>query len=499
MSSSNKYVLQMVNISKGFAGVQALDHVNLNVRSGTVHALVGENGAGKSTLMKVLLGMYRPDNGKILFKGEELELNNTQNALVKGISMIHQELSPVLELRICDNIYLNREPTKKIGFVNDAKMIDDTKALFKTLHFDKLNPTTKMNDLSIADMQMVEIAKAVSYRADLIIMDEPTSAISEAEVEVLFNIIKDLRTKNIAVIYITHKMDEIFKITDEITVLRDGKFIGTDLTTNFDREKLFTMMVNRDLGNYFRKTQHPIGEVVFEVENMNLTNKLHNISFTLRRGEILGLAGLVGAGRTEIAETIFGMREKSSGTIRINGKETKINSIKDAIRHKIALVTEDRKTFGLFLDLSVKFNTSICDLDQLCTKMSFVRNDKEETVVKQAVASLKVKMSNLNQLVGNLSGGNQQKVVLAKWLCTTPDILIFDEPTRGIDVGAKAEIYQIMDELARQGKSIIMISSEMPEIIGMSDRVLVIREGRIAVELEGEKTTQQTIIQYAAG
>jgi inositol transport system ATP-binding protein len=356
-----------------------------------------------------------------------------------------------------------------------------------------------MRKLSIAEIQMVEIAKAVSYNADLIIMDEPTSALSETEVEALFEIIEHLRINKIAVIYISHKMDEIFKITDEITVLRDGKHIGTDFTEKFNRDRLFTMMVARELGNYFRKSEHEIGEEVLQVENLCLSHKLHNVSFSLHRGEILGLAGLVGAGRTEIAESIFGMHRKATGKIRFFGKEIKISGVKDAIENGVALATEDRKSFGLFLGLSVRQNTSVCSLDRICGKLSFVHKKKEDELVDQAIKDLRIKTSGKAQLVCNLSGGNQQKIVLAKWLATKPAILILDEPTRGIDVGSKAEIYQIMNELTKQGTSIIMISSEMPEIIGMSDRVIVVQEGRIVGDLSRSDITQERIIQLAAG
>lgn len=495
--AQNEYLLEMCGISKAFSGVQALEDVSLRVRPGTVHALLGENGAGKSTLMKLLLGIYHPDRGTILFRGEELKNHTPQQALEKGISMIHQELSPVLDMRVCDNIYLGREPGRG-GLVDDKRLLQDTRKLLQELGMKDLDPAAKMRELSVAQTQMVEIAKAVSYQADLIIMDEPTSAISETEVELLFRIIRDLRSRGIAIIYISHKMSEIFQITDEITVFRDGRHVASGRTCDMTQDQLVSMMVARDLSHYYIKTPHQIGEPVLEVEGLCLPGRLYDVSFTLRKGEILGFAGLVGAGRTEIVETLFGLRKRSAGTIRMNGQPVQMNTIQDAIHHGIALATEDRKQYGLFLDLSVRQNVCICWLDHLCSKLGFVRKSKEIPMVDRMIRDLKIKTSSQNQLVGNLSGGNQQKIVLAKWLCTSPDILILDEPTRGIDVGAKSEIYGIMDELTKAGKSIIMISSEMPEIIGMSDRVLVVSGGRITGELTGADIHQENIIRYAS-
>jgi len=497
--ASEAYLLEMEDISKAFAGVQALDHATLRVKPGTVHALVGENGAGKSTLMKILLGIYTPDSGKIIFKGEELHQITPEMALNKGISMIHQELSPVLDMRVCDNIYMNREPSGRFGLVNDRQLIRNTRELFESLHFTKLDPAAYMRSLSMAEMQMVEIAKAVSYNSDLIIMDEPTSSLTEAEVEMLFQIIDHLRDRGISIIYISHKMDEIFRMCDEITVFRDGRLVGSDLTGNLDLNQLFSMMVNRDMGDYFHKSRHDIGDPVLTVSHLTLPGKVRDVSFTLRRGEILGFAGLVGAGRTEIVESIFGLHPKARGTIAFGDKQFNTFSVSQAIDNGMALATEDRKTFGLFLGLSVRQNISICSLDVLSNRMSFIRRDAERQQVEEAIQNLKIKTPGAEQLVYALSGGNQQKIVLAKWLATEPDILILDEPTRGIDVGSKAEIYQIMDDLSRAGKSIIMISSEMPEIIGMSDRVLVVQNGRIAGELTGEEIRQDNIIRMAAG
>lgn len=493
-----EYLLEMKHIQKSFPGVQALKGANLSVKKGSVHALMGENGAGKSTLMKVLIGIYQPDEGEIIFKGKQQKIHSTEIALKLGISMIHQELTPILDMKVCENIFLGREPVKKIiHLVDDKKLIADTTALFDELGIQGISPVSKMRDLSIAQIQMVEIAKAFSYESDLIIMDEPTSAISEAEVQTLFTMIRSLKQRGISIIYISHKVDEIFAVSDEITVFRDGEYVGTELTENMTRDKLFSMMVNRDLTNYFVKSEHEIGEIIFETRHLTVDGLIEDINLTLHKGEILGLAGLMGAGRTEIVETIFGLHKISSGEIYKDGRKIDIKNTTDAINHKISLATEDRKLFGLFLDLSVKQNTTICRLGKLCNKLTFVKNKKEEQITEQMVQKLNIKTPSINQLVHNLSGGNQQKVVLAKWLLTEPDILILYEPTRGIDVGAKSEIYAIMDELTRQGKSIIMISSEMPEVLGMSDRILVIQGGRITAEFSRGEATQEKIIQYA--
>ncbi|MDR2184647.1 MAG: sugar ABC transporter ATP-binding protein [Treponema sp.] len=490
----------MEGISKSFPGVCALDNAQFHLKPGTVHALVGENGAGKSTLMKILIGVYRPDKGKITLKGKDITINNANVALGMGITMIHQELMPVLDMKVYENIYLGREPTGKIfHLVDDRTMIRNCKQLFGELDIEDIPPTAKMRDLPIAWMQMVEIAKAYSYNSDLIIMDEPTSTISEKEVEKLFRMIRKLRSRNIGIIYISHRIDEIFEICDEITVFRDGKFIDTDLVKNMNRNRLYSLMVARDLSRYFAKTEHKLGDVIFEVKNLCLENKFHDVSFSLRRGEILGLCGLIGAGRTEIVETIFGIRKATSGKILYKGKELQIKSVRDAMANGIALATEDRKYYGLFLELDIKQNITICYLDHI-SKHPFLKPKKEIELSSTISKTLNVKTPSMTQLVRNLSGGNQQKVVLAKWLLSDPDILILDEPTRGIDVGAKSEIYSIMDNLTKQGKSIVMISSEMPEVIGMSDRILVVRKGQISAELDnqGQSVTQEDIIRYAA-
>jgi inositol transport system ATP-binding protein len=491
--------LKMLNISKGFPGVQALDNVDLTVKKGSVHALIGENGAGKSTLMKILLGIYHPDEGSIVFNGENVKINHPRYALNLGISMIHQELNPVLDMRVCDNIFLGREPQKKYTrMVDDKKLIEETRILLSELRIENLSPISYMKDLSISQMQMIEIAKAVSHKSELIIMDEPTSAITDTEIQLLFRIIEDLKQRNISVIYISHKLDEIFNITDEITVLRDGKMIGCDKTYNMSRDRLHTMMIDRELNNFYSKSVHNIGEELLEVKDLSLNGKFQDISFTLRRGEILGIYGLMGSGRTEIVETIFGLRKKDKGSVYINGRELKPNSVYDAIKNGLSLATEDRRGSGLFLDLSVKHNISIVNLSSVCSKFDFINSRQENRVALEMVDQLDIRTPSTNQSVKFLSGGNQQKVVLAKWLYSDPDILVLDEPTRGIDVGAKHEIYQIMDQLTQRGKSIILISSEMPEIVGMAHRVLVVRGGHLVAEFSSGDITPKNIIKYAA-
>ncbi|WP_425283838.1 sugar ABC transporter ATP-binding protein [Lihuaxuella thermophila] len=486
----------MENISKEFPGVKALDKIRLKVKKGTVHALMGENGAGKSTLMKIIFGMYTPDSGTMKFKGKELKLSGPKDALDQGISMIHQELSPVPYMTVAENIFLGREPVYgKTGWVNTKKMIEDTRKLLQSLQI-HVDPTAKMNDLSIANMQMVEIAKAVSYHADLIIMDEPTSAITEKEVEHLFEIIRSLKKKRVSIIYISHKMDEIFKICDEITVLRDGQYIGTQAAGELNQDLLIQMMVGREIKQVFHKEKAEIKEVALSVKNLSRAGKFSNVSFEVRKGEILGIAGLMGSGRTELIESIFGIHPPTSGEIYLHGNRVKIHSPADAIRHKMALLTEDRKLTGAFLPLSVRDNMTISSLDRFI-KYGLVHSKSVKKACDEQIERLNIKTPNLNQLILNLSGGNQQKVLLARWLLNDPDVLILDEPTRGVDVGAKSEIHKLMSKLAREGKAIIMISSELPEILGMSDRIIVMHEGNKKGELTREEASQEKILELA--
>ncbi|MBV8899640.1 MAG: sugar ABC transporter ATP-binding protein [Verrucomicrobia bacterium] len=492
----NDYLLVMEGISKQFPGVRALNNVELRVRRGTVHALMGENGAGKSTLMKCLIGIYTPDSGTITFKGEKLNITSTHYALSKGISMIHQELSPIPEMTVAENIYLGREPMTPYGLVDMRKMNRMATELLDRLHI-KIRPTAKMRDLSIANMQLSEIAKAVSYNSDLIIMDEPTSAITEAEVAVLFDIIKSLTAQGCAVIYITHKMDEVFKITDEVTVFRDGQYVATEATANLTRDMLIEQMVGRTLTQMFHKEKAEMGSVFLDVENLS-GKGFRNVSFQVKRGEILGLAGLMGAGRTELMDGVFGVTASYGGAVRINGKPVKVKSPADAIRNGMALLTEDRKLTGLYLNATVRENMFIANINRYLVG-PFLRFSKIEKDCEKMRGLMRVKTPSLMQIIKNLSGGNQQKVLIARWLLTEPDLLILDEPTRGIDVGAKSEIYRLMTEFVLSGKAIIMISSELPEVLGMSDRILVMHEGDKVGELSRAEATQEKILQMATG
>jgi inositol transport system ATP-binding protein len=492
-------LLEMNDISKSFPGVKALKNVSLRVQEGTVHALMGENGAGKSTLMKILAGMYQQDSGEILYNGKELKLKDPKDALTNGIAMIHQELSPVLEMTIGENIYLGREPIERhTRFVNYKKMYQDAEKLLHSLEL-TLDPRTKMSGLSVAEMQMVEILKAVSYESKIIIMDEPTSAITDREVEKLFGIIKYLKKQNKAIIYISHKMDEIFQISDEITVFRDGSHIATKAAAELTKDSLITMMVGRKLTEMFPKEgDFSSAESVLSVRNVSAKGKFRNVSFELKKGEILGISGLMGSGRTEMMEALFGLTPLEQGEIHINGAKVNISSPTDAIDHGLAFVTEDRKSLGLFLSMSLLKNISIGSLKGL-TNGGFLKEKKERSVVREFIDSLRIKAYSPDQVVETLSGGNQQKVVLAKWLLTKPKILILDEPTRGIDVGAKTEIYKLMSQLANESMAIIMISSEMPEVLGMSDRIVVFHEGIVAGELKRGEATQEKILELATG
>jgi inositol transport system ATP-binding protein len=457
---------------------------------------MGENGAGKSTLMKCLIGIYAPDSGTITFKGEKLNITNTHYALSKGISMIHQELSPIPQMTVAENIYLGREPTTWGGLVDMRKMNRMTSELLDRLHI-KIKPTSKMHELSIANIQLAEIAKAVSYNSDLIIMDEPTSAITEAEVEGLFNIIRSLKAQGCAVIYISHKMDEIFKITDEVTVFRDGQYMGTDATADLTDAILIEKMVGRTLTDMFHKETTDMGSVFLDVQDLS-GKGFRNVSFQVKRGEILGVAGLMGAGRTELIEAVFGVTRSHGGSIRVDGKAVKINSPADAIRSGMALLTEDRKLTGLYLNASVRENMFIANINKYMLG-PFIDFGKIVKDCERMRGLMRIKTPSLLEIIRNLSGGNQQKVLISRWLLTEPDLLILDEPTRGIDVGAKSEIYRLMTEFVRSGKAIIMISSELPEVLGMSDRILVMHEGDKIGELSRAEATQEKILQMATG
>lgn len=491
-------VLEMRGIVKTFPGVRALDGVNLKVRPGKVHVICGENGAGKSTLMKIINGTYVADEGELIYKGEKIGPHTVQDTLKMGISMIYQELNPILEMTIAENIWLGREP-KKGGFVDFKKMYSDTQELLDKLDM-PYKASQKMYQLSIAGHQLIEIAKAISCNASVIIMDEPSSAIGDEEIGVLFNQIFSLRDKGVAILYITHKMDEIFKIAHEITIIRDGKWIESGPASDYDADKLVARMVGREITNIFPKdTTVPIGDVIFEVKNLTQKKedggRFRNISFQLRAGEILGFAGLVGAGRSEVMRAIFGLDPISSGSIYLNGKELHIKNTQDAIKNGIAMVNEDRRTYGLVLGRSIHHNISLVNLKKY-TK-GLIDDKKISKDVEKMKELLQIKIANEDVDAGTLSGGNQQKVVIAKWLIGDVKVMILDEPTRGIDVGAKAEIHKLMTKFARQGIGIIMISSELPEILGTSDRVVVMQEGIIQGILDRSEATQESIMKLA--
>ncbi|WP_339120857.1 galactose/methyl galactoside ABC transporter ATP-binding protein MglA [Fusobacterium nucleatum] len=493
-----KYVLEMENISKEFPGVKALDDVQLKLKPGTVHALMGENGAGKSTLMKCLFGIYEKNSGKILLDGVEVNFKSTKEALENGVSMVHQELNQVLQRNVLDNIWLGRYPMKGF-FVDEKKMYNDTINIFKDLDI-KVDPRKKVADLPIAERQMIEIAKAVSYKSKVIVMDEPTSSLTEKEVDHLFRIIKKLKESGVGIIYISHKMEEIKMISDEITILRDGKWISTNDVSKISTEQIISMMVGRDLTERFPKKDNKAKEMILEVKNLTALNQpsIQDVSFELYKGEILGIAGLVGSKRTEIVETIFGMRPKKHGEIILNGKTVKNKSPEDAIKNGFALVTEERRSTGIFSMLDVAFNSVISNLDRYKNKFRLLKNKDIEKDTKWIVDSMRVKTPSYSTKIGSLSGGNQQKVIIGRWLLTEPEVLMLDEPTRGIDVLAKYEIYQLMIDLAKKDKGIIMISSEMPELLGVTDRILVMSNGRIAGIVKTSETNQEEIMELSA-
>ncbi len=497
---ASDFTLELVHVSKEFPGVKALDDVTLTVKGGTVHALMGENGAGKSTLMKCLFGLYRPDAGEIRLDGQRVEIPEPKVALARGISMIHQELHPIPHRTVMENIWLGRFPKRKVlglPFVDHAEMYRRTEALFRDLGI-AIDPKAGAGSLSVSKVQSVEIAKAVSYQSKVIIMDEPTSSLTENEVAHLFRIINDLRDRGVAIIYISHKMEEILRISDEVSIMRDGQLVGTWPAAELTQDLIIRRMVGRDLTHRFPERSNVPGEVVLKVEGFTspLPRSFRNVSFELRRGEILGVGGLVGAQRTELIEAIFGMRSLSAGKLTLKGRPVQVESPRHAQRLGMALLTEDRRGSGLFPMLSVLENAVIANLRRYL-HFGLLDDQQRRKDGQRTVERLRVKTPSLHTLIRDLSGGNQQKVLLGRWLLTEPDILLLDEPTRGIDVGAKFEIYTIIAELAKQGKSIVMISSEMPELIGMSDRVLVMCEGQVSGVVEGEAANQEEIMRLA--
>lgn len=496
------YKLELKGICKSFPGVKALDNVQLSLRPGMVHALMGENGAGKSTLMKCLFGIYKMDAGEIILDGQKIEIGNPDEAMKHGIAMVHQELQPVLARSVGENLYLGRFPVKKFGplqIIDHKKLYADTEMWLQEVKMD-FPAKAQLGTLSIGQMQSVEIAKAVSQQAKVVIFDEPTSSLSDNEVEALFRIMNDLRDKGVTMVYISHKMDEIKRIADDITVMRDGTYVGTWRADELTTDQIIEKMVGRELTNIYPEKAQDVGEVVMEVKNLCSihSNSFQDVSFTLRKGEILGFGGLVGAQRTELMEGIFGIRNVASGEIWIHGKKVKIKHPIDAMNAGVGLITEDRRGNGIFGCLSVKDNVGVSVYKKNLLAKFILDHKKINKIVDDSIQMLNIKTPSMKQHISNLSGGNQQKVIVSRWLANDPDILIMDEPTRGIDVGAKHEIYEIMRSLAKQGKAIIMISSEMPELLGMADRICVMCNGKLTGELgDREDMSQEKVMAFA--
>jgi methyl-galactoside transport system ATP-binding protein/inositol transport system ATP-binding protein len=495
--AETEYILEATNIVKKFPGVLALKGVDLKVKKEEILGLVGENGAGKSTLMKCIIGIHPPTSGEIKFDGEQLNKFSTSDALKMGISMIQQELSPIEHRPIMENIWVGREPKNKFGLVDHQEMYKMTKELLSTIGMDD-DPKMLVRDLTVAKQQMVEIAKAISYDAKLIIMDEPTSALSGSEIAELFSIMRKIKEEGKSIIYISHKLDEIYDITDRVVVLRDGEYIGSEDINNIEVDKMIEMMVGRKITELFPKVKCEICEVKLRVEGLSSGKKFQDISFNVRKGEILGVAGLVGSGRTNLIETIFGMRKRTAGKVFIDGEEVTINTPADAIAHGMAFLTEDRRLNGIFPMLSVKINMIVANLHNLINKSGLLSTKLVNMKSLEFIKAIQIKTPSSEQMVMNLSGGNQQKVLVGRWLMTNPEILFLDEPTRGIDVGTKSEIHRLISELAGQGKSIVMVSSELPEILGMSDRVMVMCQGKLTGILENsDDLTQEEVMRYA--
>ncbi|MGF0039882.1 sugar ABC transporter ATP-binding protein [Peptoniphilaceae bacterium SGI.131] len=474
------YLLEMRNINKSFPGVKALDQAQLMVKPGTVHALMGENGAGKSTLMKVLFGIYKADSGEVFINGQRVNFSGPKDALENGVAMVHQELNQVMKRDVADNMLLGRFPTKGGFFIDQKKMYKYCDEVLKDIGIN-INPRTITENLSVAQRQLVEIGKAVSYNAKILVLDEPSSSLTDQEVEILFSIIDKLKNRGVGIIYISHKMDEILRISDQVTIMRDGQWIATEDAVNLTTDKIISLMVGRNVDNvYPPKTNKPEGELL-RVENLSglYPPKVENASFNLRKGEILGISGLVGARRTELVETLFGLRTKESGEIYLNNKKIENRNTKEAIRNGFALVTEERRATGIFPMESITFNTVIANLDKYIKGIA-LSNTAMNKATQEGIDSLRTKTPSTKTQIRSLSGGNQQKVILSRWLLTEPEVLLLDEPTRGIDVGAKYEIYQLIINLANQGKGIIVISSEMPELFGICDRIMVMSNGRVA-------------------
>ena len=497
--NSKPALLQMENICKEFPGVKALDNVSLTVRAGTVHALMGENGAGKSTLMKCLFGVYNKDSGKIYLEGQEVNYKNSKEALEHGVAMVHQELNQALKRNVMDNMWLGRFPkvARGVPFTSEKKMYDATKKVFDELGIN-VDPRTVMSKMPVSQRQMVEIAKAVSFNSKIIVFDEPTSSLTEEEVEHLFRIINMLRDRGCGIIYISHKMEEILRISDDVTVMRDGKWIATRPASELTMDEIIRLMVGRELTNRYPPKNNKIGGELLRVEGLSGEySHLRDVSFVAHRGEVLGIAGLDGSGRTEVLETLFGVATRRSGEITLNGKKIKNSNARDSIKNGFALLTEERRATGIFGILNIRENTVISSFKKYLVG-PFLSKKKMIEATDWCVSSMRVKTPNQETKIRSLSGGNQQKVILGRWLLTEPTVLLLDEPTRGIDVGAKYEIYQLILNLANEGKTVIMVSSEMPELLGVCDRILVMSGGKLAGEVDAKTTTQEEIMTLAA-
>ena len=496
-SPQSNIALQMTNVSKRFGPIQALSDVSFTVRTGTVHALVGENGAGKSTLMKILSGVYQPDKGSIEINGKLYAFDRPEQALGAGVSMIYQELDLAEDLTVAENIFLGNEPPGKMPFIIDYKaMVKNTEELAERLNFE-INPTAVVENLSTGDCQIVEVLKALMRKASIIVMDEPTSSLTESDAERLFKIVKELRSQGISIIYISHRLEEIVDLADDVTVLRDGRVVHSESVTKLDIPQIVRYMVGRELNEFFPGRTVTIGDVCVRVENLSSAGNIHDISFEIKSGEIVGMAGLVGAGRTEVARAIFGVDKKTSGRIFLEGRELKIDSPSDAITSNIAYLTEDRKRTGLCLQLPCSWNITLPNLVEIGMK-NFISPTEENKIAADVAKRIAIKWLGPQAPVESLSGGNQQKVLIARWLLANSKFMIFDEPTRGIDVGAKKEVYTLLNQLAEQGKAILFISSELPELFGIADRILIMRRGRFAGDLKTDETTQEEVMHIAA-
>jgi methyl-galactoside transport system ATP-binding protein len=497
VENKSDILLEMKNISKVFPSVKALDNVSLTVRRGTVHALMGENGAGKSTLMKCLFGIHSLDGGEIFLEGERVDFKNPRHALENGVAMVHQELNQALKRNVMDNMWLGRYP-KVLGIlVSEKKMYDSTLAIFDDLGI-KIDPRQIMSEMPVAKRQMAEIAKAVSYNTKIIVLDEPTSSLSDSEVAQLFKIIDKLKNRGCAIIYISHKMEEILKISDEITVMRDGKHVATKPASELDMDSIIKLMVGRELGNRFPPKTNTVGEVMLEIKDLSTEyTGIENVSFSVKAGEIVGVSGLDGSGRTELLEAIFGISKRKSGQILLNGKEVENKNPISSIKNGFALLTEERRKNGIFSILNIRENTVISSIDSYREKLLYLSNRRMREDTDKMIKAMRIKTPNQQTKISTLSGGNQQKVILGRWLLTEPEVLLLDEPTRGIDVGAKYEIYQLIIELANKGKAIIVVSSEMPELLGICSKILVMSGGNLAGELDAESATQEQIMHLA--